>query len=234
MTDEPTDAKGACRPERIAAITLFAEDLQASRDFYQRLLDLPVVFEDTDSFVIDIGGTLVNVLTAHAAAELVAPAAVGEAPNGPRCVLTIAVDNVDATVEQLRLRGVTLLNGPMTRPWDRERRVCAIRAVTSGSWRRSVPCDHAWRGTSGASSDTAQVSDRTACPPNVGRGARDHTQAGEVEEVPSRTDRVLLACRAVLRGLGAVALDRGRGEAWWSYLRSGSGVAWPMRRCIGV
>ena len=132
MTDEPTDAKGACRPERIAAITLFAEDLQASRDFYQRLLDLPVVFEDTDSFVVDIGGTLVNVLTAHAAAELVAPAAVGEAANGPRCVLTIAVDNVDATVEQLRLRGVPLLNGPMTRPWGP--RTASVRDPSGHIW----------------------------------------------------------------------------------------------------
>ena len=63
------EAKGACRPERIAAITLFAEDLQASRDFYQRLLDLPVVFEDADSFVVNVGGTLVNVLAATAAAS---------------------------------------------------------------------------------------------------------------------------------------------------------------------
>ena len=132
MTDEPMDAKGACRPERISAITLFAEDLQASRDFYQRLLDLPVVFEDTDSFVVDVGGTLVNVLAAHAAEELVAPAAVGEVPNGPRCVLTMTVDNVDAAVERLRLRGVTLLNGPMNRPWGP--RTASVRDPSGHIW----------------------------------------------------------------------------------------------------
>lgn len=117
MTDEPVEATGVCRPTRIAAITLFADDLPASRDFYQRLRDLPVVFEDADSFVLNVGGTLVNVLTADAAAELVEPATVGRADAGPRCVLTIPVNDVDAAVEQLRQRDVRLLNGPMTRPW---------------------------------------------------------------------------------------------------------------------
>jgi lactoylglutathione lyase len=132
MTDEPVDPAGACRPERIAAITLFAEDLQASRDFYQRLLDLPVVFEDAESFVVDVGGTLVNVLTAGAAGELVAPATVGGSGGGPRCVLTIAVDDVDAAVERLRLRDVTLLNGPTTRPWGP--RTASVRDPSGHLW----------------------------------------------------------------------------------------------------
>jgi catechol 2,3-dioxygenase-like lactoylglutathione lyase family enzyme len=112
MTDQ-----GVCTPDRITAITLFAEDLDSSRAFYQRLLDVPVVFEDADSFVISIGGTLINVLRATAAAELVEPATVGRPDAGPRCVLTIEVDDVDAAVEQLRRRDVEILSGPITRPW---------------------------------------------------------------------------------------------------------------------
>jgi lactoylglutathione lyase len=36
---------------------------------------------------------------------------------GSRAVFTIPVDDVDALCAELTARGVTLLNGPMDRPW---------------------------------------------------------------------------------------------------------------------
>jgi catechol 2,3-dioxygenase-like lactoylglutathione lyase family enzyme len=111
------DTDGGAWPTGIAAITLFVEDLEAAKRFYQDVFGLPVFFEDADSAVFRFGGTLVNLLKAAAAIELVAPAAVGSAEAGPRLVFTIAVDDVDATCAELDRRGVTLLNGPMDRPW---------------------------------------------------------------------------------------------------------------------
>ena len=47
-------------PGGIAAITLFAEDLDATKRFYQEVFGLEVVFEDAQSAVFRFGETLVN------------------------------------------------------------------------------------------------------------------------------------------------------------------------------
>ncbi|HEU5270594.1 MAG TPA: VOC family protein [Jatrophihabitans sp.] len=104
-------------PKGIAAVTLFVEDLAATRQFYAETFGLPVVFEDPQSAVFRFGGTLVNLLDSSAAVELVAPAAVGDSQAGPRMQFTVEVEDVDAMCEQLTSRGVQLLNGPMDRPW---------------------------------------------------------------------------------------------------------------------
>jgi catechol 2,3-dioxygenase-like lactoylglutathione lyase family enzyme len=101
----------------IGAITLFVEDLDEARRFYQQVFELPIVFEDDASTVFRFGGTLVNLLRTTAADELVAPAPVGRPDAAARAVYSIEVDDVDALVAQLTERGVQLLNGPMDRPW---------------------------------------------------------------------------------------------------------------------
>jgi len=47
----------------------------------------------------------------------VEPATAASPEAGNRFVLTLEVDDVDAMCESLGARGVTLLNGPMDRPW---------------------------------------------------------------------------------------------------------------------
>ena len=70
-----------------------------------------------DSAVFDFGNTIINLLKTTAARELIEPAAVATQEAGSRLQLTIQVDDVDATCAELAARGVTLLNGPMDRPW---------------------------------------------------------------------------------------------------------------------
>jgi catechol 2,3-dioxygenase-like lactoylglutathione lyase family enzyme len=104
-------------PKGIGAITLFVEDLAAATRFYQEVFGLPVAFEDDNSAVFDFGNTIVNLLKATAAPELIEPAAVARREAGSRFQLTIRVDDVDAICAELATRGVALLNGPMDRPW---------------------------------------------------------------------------------------------------------------------
>jgi catechol 2,3-dioxygenase-like lactoylglutathione lyase family enzyme len=104
-------------PGRIGAITLFVEDLEATKRFYREVFGLPVVFEDDDSTVFDFGNTIVNLLKTSAAGELIEPAAVGAREAGARFQLAIEVDDVDAVCAELADRGVELLNGPVDRPW---------------------------------------------------------------------------------------------------------------------
>ena len=104
-------------PKGIRAITLFVEDLVTAKGFYQRVFGLPVVFEDDNSAVFKFGNTLINLLKITEANELIEPAKVASREDGSRFVFTIEVDDVDAMCEELKARGVDLLNGPMDRPW---------------------------------------------------------------------------------------------------------------------
>ena len=104
-------------PKGIRAVTLFVEDVASAKEFYVKVFGLPVVFETDDSAVFRFGGTLVNLLKATSAPELIEPARVAPREAGARMQLTIEVDDVDATCAELAARGVKLLNGPMDRPW---------------------------------------------------------------------------------------------------------------------
>lgn len=114
VTDKKSDAAW---PGGISAITLFVEDLDATKRFYREVFGLPVTYEDDDSAVFGFANTLINLLRAPAAHELIEPARVAAADTGSRLQLTLTVDDVDAMCEELATRGVTLLNGPMDRPW---------------------------------------------------------------------------------------------------------------------
>ena len=112
-----SDVRAASWVTGIAAITLFFEDLEPARRFYEKVFGLPVTFQDSDSCVFKFGGTLVNLLKVTAAPELIQPARVANRESGSRFVFTLEVDDVDAMCAQLIARGVELLNGPMDRPW---------------------------------------------------------------------------------------------------------------------
>lgn len=112
---EPTG--GEAWPGGIAAITLFVDDLEEARRFYNDVFGLSVVFEDENSAVFRFGDTLVNLLRVTEAQALVEPAAVASSGDGVRFQFTLGVQDVDAMCEELKLRGVELLNGPMDRPW---------------------------------------------------------------------------------------------------------------------
>jgi catechol 2,3-dioxygenase-like lactoylglutathione lyase family enzyme len=119
-------------PSGIGAITLFSDDLDATKQFYREVFGLPVTFEDDDSAVFDFGNTIINLLRSTAARELIEPEVVASREAGARSQFTIEVDDVDAMCAELTARGVALLNGPMDRPWG-------IRTASF-----SDPAGHIW------------------------------------------------------------------------------------------
>ena len=104
-------------PKGISAITVFTEDLEATKRFYVEVFGLPVHYEDDASAVFNFGNTLINLLKASEARDLIAPAPVASPEAGARVQFTIEVDDVDGMCAELAKRGVELLNGPMDRPW---------------------------------------------------------------------------------------------------------------------
>jgi catechol 2,3-dioxygenase-like lactoylglutathione lyase family enzyme len=101
----------------VNVINLFAEDLARTRTFYQDVFGLPLVFEDEKSALFKFDNIMVMVRDVSGAPELIAPAAVARAEAGSRVVLSVFVNDVDASCTELAQHGVVLLNGPVDRPW---------------------------------------------------------------------------------------------------------------------
>jgi catechol 2,3-dioxygenase-like lactoylglutathione lyase family enzyme len=103
--------------KKIGAITLFVEDVAASRAFYRKVFEL----EPFDDGETNVGFMLAGqyfFLTASAnASDMIAPVAVGSAGNGPRHVFAILVEDVDAVAAELKEKDVALINGPEDRFW---------------------------------------------------------------------------------------------------------------------
>ena len=108
---------GASWATNLFAVTIFAEDLDAMVEFYDRVFELPQVFAGETSAVYKFGQTMINIIKIEGAAELIEPAPVAGPDTGARSMFTVTVADVDALYAQLVAKGVEFLNGPMDRPW---------------------------------------------------------------------------------------------------------------------
>jgi lactoylglutathione lyase len=101
----------------IGAITLFVEDPQRSKTFYQDVFDVPVIFEDENSVVFKFENMIINLLATTEAHSLIDPGKVAGQEAGSRFQFSIWAADTDAVCAELAARGVELLNGPMNREW---------------------------------------------------------------------------------------------------------------------
>ena len=116
----------------IAAISLFTEDLAASKTFYTTALSSSVVFEDEACCVVKFDNLLLNLLSTTAATDLVGKDGVAKRDSGNRCQFSIWVDDVDAEVEKLRAKGVKFLIEPTTMPWGK--RIATFEDPAGHNW----------------------------------------------------------------------------------------------------
>jgi catechol 2,3-dioxygenase-like lactoylglutathione lyase family enzyme len=118
--------------DELEVITLFAEDVAACREFYAAVFGLEVVYEDADSVLFRLRNLMINLVTVAEGPLLAKPGVVGGANAGGRALYTIRVGDADATASELQARGVTLLNGPIDRPWGR--RTAAFADPAGNLW----------------------------------------------------------------------------------------------------
>jgi catechol 2,3-dioxygenase-like lactoylglutathione lyase family enzyme len=118
--------------DAVEVLTLFAEDLRATEEFYEHVFGHEVVYKDDACSVLKFGAVMINLLKATEAPALVGPEQVAPPGMGARCLLTIKVADADAVCEDLRRHGVTLLNGPRDRPWGR--RTAAFSDPAGNIW----------------------------------------------------------------------------------------------------
>lgn len=105
--------------EGLGALTVFVDDLAAEADFCQQVLGLAVITSDEQSVLFTLGDTALNLLAVQHADELVTPAPTAAVTGAAQMLLTLWVPDVDAVCDQLRQRGVRLLNGPVDRSWGK-------------------------------------------------------------------------------------------------------------------
>jgi lactoylglutathione lyase len=117
------------RVRGLAYVSLYADDLQASRRFYGDLLGLPVVDEGDWGLVLRAGPVDVFV---HSR---------GDAPT-QHVEMTFDVRDVDAAIDTLRAAGVPVVDEPADREWsDRDGAVADPdgKSSTFERRRRSAP-----------------------------------------------------------------------------------------------
>jgi uncharacterized glyoxalase superfamily protein PhnB len=103
----------------VEAITVFSDDVPASREFYTKVFGAPILFEDEVSVALRVGAIVINVLARTEAPALVEPEPVAKSGAAASVMLTMNVADADAVCAQVKEHGVELVNGPIDRPWGR-------------------------------------------------------------------------------------------------------------------
>jgi lactoylglutathione lyase len=116
----------------IEVITLFVEDLSATKTFYTEVFGLEVIYQDDVSAVVKLNNLMINLLAVSEAHGLIAPAGVAGAGTGARALLTINVKDANAVAAELEQHGVKLINGPVDQPWGR--RTAAFADPAGNVW----------------------------------------------------------------------------------------------------
>lgn len=119
-------------PSAIEVVTLFVDDLEQTRRFYEEVFAPQVLFEDAAGAVLQFAGMAVNLLRIADAPELVTPRQVGARTDGPRVMFTVKVEDCRAAHAELTAKGIAFLNGPIDRPWGR--RTAAFADPSGNVW----------------------------------------------------------------------------------------------------
>jgi catechol 2,3-dioxygenase-like lactoylglutathione lyase family enzyme len=102
----------------VGVITLFVEDQQRSKEFYERVFEVTAVNEDEGSVIFKFDNLFLRLLTrVTAETELLGQVAVADSDSGPSFQLAIFVEDADALCADLAERGVPIVYGPVDRPW---------------------------------------------------------------------------------------------------------------------
>lgn len=118
-------------------MTLYCQSLEESTKFYSEVLDLEVLFQDSNSCVFDLGGVMINLIPRASANELVAPMDIAEPDSGSASLFTIQVSEVDHLANSLKAKGAKVLNGPINRAWGI--RTLTISDPSGYAWEFSAP-----------------------------------------------------------------------------------------------
>lgn len=102
----------------VNAITLFVEDIQRSKEFYERVFDVDVIDEDEEGTVIlKFDNVFIRLLVrGEAEKEFLGKVPLAEAGSAG-VELAVRIDDADAAHAELIGHGVPITFGPVDRSW---------------------------------------------------------------------------------------------------------------------
>jgi lactoylglutathione lyase len=102
----------------VSVITLFVEDEQRSKEFYERVFELGAVDEDHGTVIFRFDNLFLRLLRRdEAESEMLGQVPVGDPRSGTTVQLALRVEDTDARCAELAQRGVPIVYGPVDRPW---------------------------------------------------------------------------------------------------------------------
>ena len=104
----------------VNVITLFVEDQLRSKAFYEQIFDVVGVDEGHGTVIFQFDNLFLRLLRRDEAdAEMLGQVSVADPRSGTSVQLGFAVDDADAFCGDLSERGVSIVYGPVDRPWGR-------------------------------------------------------------------------------------------------------------------
>jgi catechol 2,3-dioxygenase-like lactoylglutathione lyase family enzyme len=102
----------------IRVVTLFVEDEQRSKQFYERVFDVAAADEGHGTVIFAFDNLFLRLLRRdEAEQEMLGGVRVGDARSGATAQLAFFVADADAVCAELTERGVEIAYGPVDRPW---------------------------------------------------------------------------------------------------------------------
>jgi len=104
----------------VNVITLFVEDPLRSKEFYEQIFDVAGVDEGHGTVIFPFDNLFLRLLRrGEAETEMLDQVSVADPRSGTTVQLGFAVADADAFCTQLSERGVSIVYGPVDRPWGR-------------------------------------------------------------------------------------------------------------------
>jgi lactoylglutathione lyase len=102
----------------VNVITLFVADLQRSKEFYERVFEVAGAEEGHGTVIFKLDNLFLRLLTRGAAeSEMLGQVRLADPDAGASVELSVFVDDADALCAALAERGVSVVFGPVDRPW---------------------------------------------------------------------------------------------------------------------
>jgi catechol 2,3-dioxygenase-like lactoylglutathione lyase family enzyme len=102
----------------VRVVTLFVEDEQRSKQFYERVFGVAPADEGHGTVIFQLDNLFLRLLRRdEAEREMLGGVKVGDARSGATAQLAFFVEDADAVCGELVDRGIEIAYGPVDRPW---------------------------------------------------------------------------------------------------------------------
>ena len=98
-------------------VILYVNDFEKPMNFYNGILGLPIKLQQDTYVEFDTGDTTLSINTRKDVKELTGLNVPESSTSTQTFEVGFVVEDVGATIETLRQRGVTILKEPVTKPW---------------------------------------------------------------------------------------------------------------------